>query len=146
MNLKKIISIIVFMFITVGVVNSQCNQSLVTSCCTNINSSSMFLQQYRAKLGAQKASQDIPVARFSVLLNKGNIYRFDVCSALDYEGEAILQLYDGNKLIASTFHNASKNNFKAFEFSCSKSAIYKIYISFLDGKQGCAVGILSMKK
>jgi len=144
--MKRFISIIVFLFFASSLVNSQCNQSLVTSCCTNITSSSMFLQQYRAKLGAKPEKQDIPVARFSVLLNKGNTYRFDVCSALDFEGEAILQLYDGNKLIASTYHDASQNNFKAFEFFCSKSAIYKIYISFLDGKQGCAVGILSMKK
>ncbi len=144
--MKHILSIIIFLFITVSIAQSQCNQSLVTSCSTNITSSSMFLQQYRAKLGDKGDKKDIPVARFSVLLNKGNTYRLDVCSALDFEGDAILQLYDGNKLIASTYHTASSTNFKAFEFFCSKSAIYKIYISFLDGKRGCAVGLLSMKK
>ena len=125
---------------------SQCNQSLVTSCCTNVNSKSVFLQQFRAKLGAASNDKDLPVARFSVLMSKGNTYRFDVCSALDFEGEAILQLYDGDKLIASTYHTPSKTDFRAFEFFCSKTAIYKIYISFLDGKPGCAVGVLSMKK
>ena len=144
--MKRTIFTILFTIIAISFANSQCNKDLVTNCCTNISSSSIFLQQYRAKLGTSKANQDIPVARFSVLLNKGNTYKFDICSALDFEGEAILQLYDGNKLIASTFHKPSKTDFKAFEFFCSKSAIYKIYISFLDGKQGCAVGILSMKK
>ena len=143
--MKRTLFIIFFITIAISFANSQCNQSLVTSCCTNISSNSVFLQQYRAKLGAS-TNKKIPVARFSVLLNKSNTYKFDICSALDYEGEAILQLYDGNKLIASSFHKASKTNFKAFEFYCTKSAIYKIYISFLDGKQGCAVGILSMKK
>lgn len=125
---------------------SQCNQTLVTSCTQNISSNYIFLQQYRAKLGSAIASSDLPVARFSVLLTKGNTYKLDVCSALDFEGEAILQLYDGNKLVASTYHTPSKTDFKAFEFFCSKTAIYKIYISFLDGKPGCAVGILSMAK
>ena len=143
--MKRLISIMIFLFITIGFTQAQCNKSLVTSCCNNISSSSIFLQQYRAKLG-ESANSDVPVARFSVLLNKGNTYKFDVCSALDYEGEAILQLYDGNKLIASTYHDPSQTNFKAFEFFCTKSAIYKIYISFLDGKKGCAVGVLSMKK
>lgn len=125
---------------------SQCNQTLVTNCSRNISSTSVFLQQFRAKLGSAINTNDLPVARFSALLSKGNTYKFDVCSALDFEGDAILQLYDGNKLVASTYHTPSKTDFKAFEFYCSKTAIYKIYISFLDGKSGCAVGILSMKK
>jgi hypothetical protein len=144
--MKRLFSIIILLIVVKSFGFSQCNQTLVTSCCSNINSESVFLQQFRAKLGAAASPQDLPVARFSALLSKGNTYRFDVCSALDFEGEAILQLYDGNKLIASSYHDASKTDFKAFEFFCSKTAIYKIYISFLDGKQGCAVGVLSMKK
>ncbi len=144
--MKRILNIIVLILIAKTFAYSQCNQSLVTSCCHNINSSSVFLQQYRAKLGKASSATDLPVARFSVLLSKGNTYSFNVCSALDYEGEAILQLYDGNKMIASTYYTPSKTDLKAFEFFCAKTAIYKIYISFLDGKPGCAVGILSMKK
>jgi hypothetical protein len=79
-------------------------------------------------------------------LSKGNTYTLNICSALDYEGEGILQLYDGTKVVGSTYLADSKTNFKGFQFFCSKTAIYKIYISFLDGKRGCAVGILSMKK
>ena len=144
--MNRTISIIIFLLFSVSFANSQCGQSLVTSCTKNISPNAMFLQQYRAKLGSQADAKDLPVSRFSVLLNKGNTYKFDVCSALDSEGEAILQLYDGSKLVASTFHNVSKTNFKAFEFFCRKSAIYKIQISFIDGKPGCAVGILSLKK
>jgi len=142
----RFISIIIFLLFSTSFANSQCNQSLVTSCSAKVSSTAMFMQQYRAKLDAQGEDKDLPISRFSVLLNKGNTYKFDVCSANDSEGEAILQLYDGGKLVASTFHNASQNNFKAFEFFCRKSAIYKIQISFIDGKAGCAVGILSMKK
>ncbi len=125
---------------------SQCDATLVTNCCQNINSNFIFLLNYKAKLGKAPSKAEIPVARYSVLLSKGNTYRLDVCSALDFEGEAILQLYDGTKLVASTYQAETKTDFKAFEFYCSKTAIYKIYISFLDGRPGCAVGILSMKK
>ncbi len=144
--MKKVLNVILLLLMAKSFAYSQCNQTLVTNCCHNISSTSVFLQQYRAKLGAAKSKTDLPVARFSVLLSKGNTYRLDICSALDFEGEAILQLYDGNKLVASTYQASSKTDFKAFEFYCSKTAIYKIYISFLDGKPGCAVGVLSMKK
>ncbi len=144
--MKKILSIILLLLISKSFAFSQCNQSLVKNCCTNISTTSVFLQQFRAKLGDTNTKNDLPVARFSVLMSKGNTYRLDICSALDFEGEAILQLFDGDKLVASTYHTPSKTDFKAFEFFCSKTAIYKVYISFLDGKPGCAVGILSMKK
>ncbi len=144
--MKRTISIILLLFLAESFAFSQCNKSLVTSCCTNISSDAIFLQQYRAKLRAADVDSNLPVARFSVLLSKGNTYTLNVCSALDYEGEGILQLYDGSVKVASTYDLASKTNFKGFQFTCTKTAIYKVYISFLDGKRGCAVGILSMKK
>jgi hypothetical protein len=143
--MKKLVSFLILLFIVKGIGYSQCNATLVTSCTKNVSSEEVFLQQYRAKLG-KASSTDMPVARFSVLLTKGNIYRFNICSAMEFEGEGVLQLNDGERIVASTYHAKSRTDFKAFEFFCSKTAIYNIYISFLDGRQGCAVGILSIKK
>lgn len=127
-----------------GRVSAQCNQTLVTMCTGELGENTKYLRQYRAKLGKGTAEVKIPVARFSVLLSKGTHYRFKVCSAQDYEGEAILQLFDKEVKLASTYHAESKTNFMQFDFVCNKTAIYDIYISFKDGKPGCAVGILSM--
>ncbi len=144
--MKKLVSFLILLFIVKGIGYSQCNATLVTTCTKNVSSEEVFLQQYRAKLGTAASKADLPVARFSVLLTKGSIYRFNICSAMEFEGEGVLQLNDGERIVATTYHAKSKTDFKAFEFFCSKTAIYNIYISFLDGRQGCAVGILSIKK
>ena len=124
---------------------SQCNQKLVTYCTSKVKEDATFIREYRARL-TEKSTAEIPVARYSVLLTKGNTYRFNICSALDYEGEGVIQLFDEDQLVASTFHTESKTNFEGFEFSCNKTAIYKMYISFLEGKEGCAVTVLSLVK
>lgn len=122
---------------------SQCNQKLVDFCAQKVMTDAKYIREYRARL-AESDAEKPSVARFSVLLTKGSTYRFNVCSALDFEGEAVLQLFDGDEIVASTFHQNSKTNFRAFEMQCNKTAIYNIYISFIEGKQGCAVGVLSL--
>jgi len=140
---KKILIFIVLISLAKSFAFSQCNQKLVTYCTSKISDDATFIREYRARL-AEKATAEIPVARYSVLLTKGNTYRFNICSAMEYEGEGVIQLFDEEQLVASTFHAKSKTNFQAFEFSCNKTAIYKMYISFLEGKEGCAVTVLSL--
>jgi hypothetical protein len=142
--MKKIFSIIIMLMIAKSFAFSQCNQSLIDNCVSGLKSNLTYLHQYKTKLGPAADKASPPVARFSVLLTKGNVYQFNVCSALDFEGEAILQLLDGTSPIANTYNPKTKTNYKAFKFQCNKSAIYNIYISFVEGKPGCAVGLVSM--
>jgi len=142
---KKIFTIIILISLAKSFAFSQCNQKLVTYCTSKVKEDATFIREYRARL-TEKSTAEIPVARYSVLLTKGNTYRFNICSALDYEGEGVIQLFDEDQLVASTFHTESKTNFEGFEFSCNKTAIYKMYISFLEGKEGCAVTVLSLVK
>lgn len=140
---KKVLNTILLILIAKSFAFSQCNQKLVDYCTSKLNDDTKYIREYRAKLGQSK-TEEIPVARYSVLLTKGNTYRFNICSALDYEGDGIIQLYDGNKIVASSYHAPSKTTFDIVEFECNKTAIYKLYISFKDGKRGCSVGVLSL--
>lgn len=125
---------------------AQCNSTLVTVCSAEIGDGATYLKELRAKLQAHKNGQQKPVARYSLLLNKGNHYRFNVCGAQEFDSEPILQLYDKSKLLGSTYFAKNDKHYPAFDFVCSKTGVYKVLVSFTEGDEGCAVGILSLIK
>ena len=83
--------------------SAQCNSSLVTVCSAKLSKDATYLKELRARLKPQKTGQQKPVARFSLLLNKGNHYRFNVCNAEEFDSKAVVQLYERNKLLGSSF-------------------------------------------
>jgi len=125
---------------------AQCNSSLVTVCSAKLSDDATYLKELRARLKAHQKGQQKPVARFSLLLNKGNHYRFNVCNAQEFDSQAILQLYDKGKLLGTSFFAKTNKHYPSFDFICPKTGVYKVLISFEDGKEGCAVGILSLVK
>ena len=125
---------------------AQCNSTLGTVCSAKLSSDATYLKELRARLKAQKSGQQKPVARFSLLLNKGNHYRFNVCNAKEFKSKAVLQLYDRNKLLGTSYFAKTGKHYPFFDFICPKTGVYKVLISFDKGKEGCAVGILSLIK
>ncbi|MBN2485860.1 MAG: hypothetical protein JXB34_07785 [Bacteroidales bacterium] len=102
-----------------------------------------YLKDFPAKLDAGTPGGKPPSAKYSMLLSKNTAYRFTICTAPDSEGEAILDLYDMNILIGSTYNKATGKDYPSFDFKCQKTAVYHIFVSFKEGKAGNAVGIMS---
>jgi len=147
--MKKYIYIVLVTALFIFTSNSskaQCNSSLVTVCSAELGDGATYLKELRAKLQAHKSGQQKPVARYSILLNKGNHYRFNVCGAQEFDSEPILQLYDKSKLLGSTYFAKTDKHYPAFDFVCPKTGVYKVMVSFTNGDEGCAVGILSLIK
>jgi len=127
-------------FFAIKDTTAQCKQAFVYSCAKE-NGNAIYLRDFNVKLKQAKKAEEPPVARFSVVLNKGTKYRFNLCTPEEQLGDgAVLKLYDGKKRIGDTAMNPKAD---AFDFICKKSAIYYVAISMEDGKKGCAVGILS---
>ena len=80
------------------------------------------------------------------LLKKGIMYRFSICSSKDYSGEAILKIYDTNRLMGSTYIPATGKTYPSVDLKISKTGPYHIMLSFKDGEQGLAVALLSYVK
>ncbi|MBI4647941.1 MAG: hypothetical protein HY738_15470 [Bacteroidia bacterium] len=121
---------------------SQCNDELINICALDIGEAT-YLKEFKVRLKKAKKGKPAPVARFSVVLNKGTHYRFTTCNAKEYDGEVILQLYDADRLLGSTYNVQTGKMYKAFDFICRKSAVYHLFFSYKEGKEGCSVGILS---
>lgn len=121
----------------------QCNGNLIDIAVSQ-NRGATYLKDFKVKLSATSANKPRAVAKFQIVLNGGNHYRFNITKAIEFKGIPIIQLYEGNKLLGTSYLTSKQKNYKMFDFICQKTGTYKIFISFKDGELGCAAGILSL--
>ena len=145
--MKKIIFVILIPLFAINThIFAQCGDELVDICVSKLGTSCTYLKEFKIKLKKAKKNEPAPVARFAVVLNKGTHYRFSVCNAEEFEGKAVIQLYDTSRLLGSSYNMATGKLYDGFVFVCKKTSAYHLFFSFKEGKEGCAVGILSMVK
>jgi hypothetical protein len=143
--MKKItVTLITLLFIALSYINAQDMSQVVAQCAAAADA--VYLKDYVVNLDASTPGGAPNQARFALMLSKNTKYRFSVCPAPNSDGEPVLQLYDMNVMVGSTFIEATGKDFHMFDFNCQKSAIYHIFISFKEGKAGEAVGVLSFVK
>lgn len=141
--MKKLYILLILSIAFSGFSFSQCNDQLVSICAMGSGDGATYIKDFKVRLKKAKKNENPPVARYSVVLNKNTVYRFSVCSATEFEGKAIIQLYDNESLLGTNFNMATGKEYPSFDFYCKKSGMYTIYMSFKEGKEGCAAGILS---
>lgn len=125
-------------------VHAQCDNTLVEKAASQSGAGAVYLREFKVKFDGTERRKSIPVAKYPLLLSKGNTYRFNVCNSEEYPGRVILQLYQKDKLVGSTFDTSIGTDLQQFDFICDKAATYEVVMSFHQGKPGCAVGILSL--
>jgi len=143
--MRKVGFIILFTYFTLLNFNSlsQCNAKLVDIAVSQ-NRGATYLKDFKVKLPAAQPGKPRPIARFKIMLNSGNHYRFNVAKAKEFEGIPIIQLYEGKKLLGTSYLASKDKDFKMFDFLCTKTTTYEVIITFKDGKAGCAAGVLSL--
>jgi hypothetical protein len=122
---------------------AQSISDMVDVCASQAGDDATYLKDFQVQLGEAQENQRPPVARFPLVLSKNNIYRFSICDVENSTGKAVIKLYDSNRMIFSSYVDDTKEEFNPFNFMCQKTGIYHVFISFLDGQPGEAVGILS---
>lgn len=142
---KFIIIFAVLTFTTSALIKAQDVSQLTAQCAANAGDV-MYLKDFVVKLDQGTPGGAPPTARFALLLSKSVVYRFSICSAPNSDGEAVLQLFDMNTLLGSTFISATGKDFPFFDFKCQKTGVYHVFISFKEGKAGEGVGIMSYVK
>jgi hypothetical protein len=137
------LTVIVFAF--PALMHAQDVSQLTAQCAANAGDV-MYLKDFVVKLDQGTPGGAPPTARFALLLSKNVVYRFSICTAPNSDGEAVLQLFDMNTLLGSTFISATGKEFPSFDFKCQKTGVYHVFISFKEGKAGEGVGIMSYVK
>lgn len=121
----------------------QSSSKLAEFCAASAGDDATYLKDFTIELDAAGADGKAPEQRYTMVLSKNTEYRFTVCNAEGSAGKAILQLYDMTKLYGSTYNQATGQTFQSFNFQCQKTGAYHLIISFMDGKKGSAVAIVS---
>jgi hypothetical protein len=122
---------------------AQSAAALVDICRSSAGNDATYLKDFTVELEAAKANEKTPQMKFSMVLSKNTRYRFSICSSESSQGHGMIQLYDENKLMACTYNASTGKEYHMFDFNCTKTGVYHVFISFIDGKPGSAVGILS---
>ncbi|MHC1703106.1 MAG: hypothetical protein AB9846_04280 [Tenuifilaceae bacterium] len=139
-NKFLIFVVLLFMVGFSGTAIAQTEDELV-EICGLIAKEATFLKDFKVRLDA---GDPPPIQRFSVILKKDIKYRFSVCNSKDFDGKVILELFDNNRLQATTYVLATGKDFPSVDFTCQKTGAYHLSFKFKDGKQGLAVGLLSL--
>lgn len=121
---------------------AQSGQELV-DICGMVAGDATYLKDFQIKLEAAKPGEEQLKGRHSIVLSKNTKYRFSICNSKDFPGEAILQLYDNNRLLGTNHIVATGKSFPFFDFKCTTTGVYHIFVTFKEGKQGMAVVLLS---
>jgi hypothetical protein len=148
--MKKIIIISLLQLVLICCYNiqskAQTTAKLVELCTAAAGNDATYLKDFDVELEAAGSDEKAPIAKFSMVLSKNNVYRFTICNSDNSEGKAMIQLFDMNRLLGSSFNASTGQEYKSFNFQCSKTGVYHVFISFIDGKKGSAIGILSFIK
>lgn len=142
---KLNIIFVLFAIILMGSNNkafSQSGEELVDICGT-VAGDATYLKDFQIKLDAANPGEEPPKAIYSIVLSKKTEYLFTVCNSNDYSGQAVLKLYDNNRLLATNYVVATGQSYPKFTFKCSTTGVYHIFVTFKEGEQGLAVALLS---
>lgn len=141
--MKRFYFLLLFPFLLfTQISHGQCNNELIEKC-KNENGNAKYLKHFRIRFAASKNVKKASVATFTIMLNKGNHYRFNVKNDESKEGRVMLNLVEGKNLIASNYLPDSGKQYSSFDFYCKKTGAYYIDMSFIDAKEGCAIGMIS---
>ncbi len=120
---------------------AQSEDELLDICGAIAGSEATYLRDFKIRLDA---ADPAPIQRYPVVLKKGNRYRFAIASSKDFDGAMKLELFDSNRLMATTNNPATGADYPSFDYICTKTGPYHLFFSFKDGKAGMGVGVLSL--
>lgn len=127
--------------------NAQCDDKLVDRAIEKSGNDALFIREFKIKQSdndrKKKQKRAASIAKYDVRLNQGFVYRFNVENDQNSESKALIQLRKENLILASTYNTEKQIDDQNFDYFCKETGQYQVYISFIEGNSGCAVGILS---
>lgn len=142
---KILLSAIVFGIMILGLnslAKAQCNDELAGKCMPDIGNYK-FLKSFPVRLKETKKGAPLETVKFNVTLNQGVTYKIVACNASEFPGKAVISLNQGMKMLGTSYDATTKKHYPGIIYQATSSGIYSLSFYFEDGKEGCAVGIIS---
>lgn len=137
---------IIFVFSLIFTANSiqaQCDQAFIDNCATS-GGKTKYLKHFRIRFAESKSDKKKSEGKFTIMLMKGNHYRFMACNDPAKPGVSIVELSSDFAQFGGNYNAAEDKQYKAFDFICTKTSPYYLKMFFKDGKEGCGVAVVSL--
>lgn len=108
-----------------------------------------LMKDYQVYMKKSKKKDGPEFLKQTITLNRGVRYKFYAVKNDAFDGVPVVTIYNNEKmefLLATTYNPAIKHFFEVIEFECKTTGNYCLTFSFLEGKEGCALGISSYMK
>ena len=138
-----ILSLFAILSITSISVYGQCDNNFISKCAQS-GGKAKYVKHFRIRFKEAPNKNKISEGKFTLMLNKGNHYRFNICNDPSKPGTTIMELSNDFTEFGSNFNGSTNKTYKAFDFVCSKTGPYYIKMFFKDGKEGCGVCVLTL--
>jgi len=124
----------------------DCSNSEMSSAAVDQLKKFTLIQEFPFYMKKKKKDGETEYKKQIVTLNRGVRYKFFAVKNPEYDGQPILSIYNNEKqefLLGSTYNPTFKRFYNELEFECKTTGNYCMSFSFLDGMEGCALGVFS---
>lgn len=135
-----------FLFLIITVPNlatAQCDNEFIANC-SNSGGDTKYIKHFRIRFAESKNEKKRSEGQFTIMLMKGNHYRFLVCNDPSKPGETIIELSNNFAQFGGNYNAAEDKQYRAFDFVCSKTGPYYLKMFFKDGNEGCGVCVITL--
>ncbi len=143
--MKKILSIIAILcFVSISYNSkAQCDNTLISECATG-KESLKYIKHFKIRFSESSNVKTRSEGKFTVMLMKGNHYRFFACNDVTKPGKTIIELSSDFGEFGGNLNKDTGAEYRAFDFVCTKTGPYYLNMFFKDGAEGCGVCIISL--
>jgi hypothetical protein len=121
---------------------SQCGTLL--DVCHGKLDNARFLKSWPIQLPQQGRGETLPQVSFKMPLTSGTTYKIFACNAEELPGKVIISIRNHNDdLVITSYLVEQKRHLPMIMFPVGMSGIYTFSFYFEEGKEGCAVGVVS---
>jgi hypothetical protein len=123
---------------------AQCDEKMYELTTAKAGKDVVLVRDFKVTLKEGNKRNPSPTSKFSVLMQKGLTYRFIISKDKSSLVDPILQLMDRNEILETTFDSKNNRNLEHFEYQCSRTGTYKVFISINESRAGCGIGLMAM--
>jgi hypothetical protein len=142
--MKKILIILILTIATTATQSfAQCGEPLLKQALKEMGDG-QYIKDFSVDLKKENKTTSTGFVKFSIILNSRSHYKFNVADSNTNPEQAIIQLYDGDNLLASNLDKGK--TYKSFEVIIGKTKVYNLVISYRGGVEGCSAVVQSLIK
>lgn len=141
--MRKLLAFLFIILATAGV-KAQCDQAFIDAC-SNKDSDAHYVKHFRIRFtecspDPKKRSE----GKFTIMLNKGNHYRFYTCNDPSKNGQTIIEISNDFASYGGNYNASTDTQYSSMDFICTKTGPYYLNMFFKDGKEGCGVCVVAL--